>query len=420
MLEENKNEGMEAKYFRPHRGIFDGFCHRPSSWWQEFNYTYHMTDYIPTSQIYIPEGMIDLGAGDPDFSLLPLNMLHRAAEACFVKGDPSFLQYGAEQGDGYFRMALAGFFSRGDGFPVDPNTLFVTNGISNALDLICMHFTHPGDTIFVEEPTYFLALRIFADHKLRIVPIQTDEDGLVIESLEEKLAEFQPKFLYIVPTFQNPGGHTLTDERRKRLVRLSQEHDFIVIADEVYHFLNYSAQQVKPFAAFTYLETVISLSSFSKILAPGLRLGWMQAHPNKIKPLVTSGLLDSGGGLNPFTSAIVRELIEAEDLEANITRIVAAYSSRLSVMETAMHRELPQAVFKTPQGGFFFWVRLPGVDAGKLRENAREFNVGFREGALFSSQGGMRDYIRMCFAFYGEEKIDEGIQRLRQCLDAFS
>ena len=299
-----------------------------------------MTNYIPTSQTYIPEGMIDLGVGDPDFSLLPLDMLRRAAEACFAKNDPTFLQYGAEQGDGYFRMALAEFLGRGYGFPVDPDNLFVTNGISNALDLICAHFTRPGDTIFVEEPTYFLALRIFADHDLRIVPIQTDEDGLVIEALEEKLAEFQPKFLYIVPTFQNPGGHTLSQERRDRLVQLSQEHDFIIVADEVYHFLNYSDQQVKPFAAYTDLETVISLSSFSKILAPGLRLGWMQAHPNKIKRLVTSGLLDSGGGLNPFTSAIVRDLIEAGDLEQNIARLIAAYRSRLIAMEAALRREL--------------------------------------------------------------------------------
>jgi len=379
-----------------------------------------MTTYIPTSQIYIPEGMIDLGAGDPDFSLLPLDMLRYAAEACFAKGDPSFLQYGAEQGNGYFRMALAGFLGRGYSFPVDPDTLFVTNGISNALDLICAHFTRPGETIFVEEPTYFLALHIFADHDLCIVPIQTDGGGLVIEALEEKLAEFQPKFLYTVPTFQNPGGHTLSEERRERLVSLSQARGFLIVADEVYHFLNYSGQQINPFAAYTDLETVISLSSFSKILAPGLRLGWMQVHPSKIKPLTGSGLLDSGGGLNPFTSAIVRELIEAEDLEKNIANLITTYRARLKVMDAALRREIPQSQFITPQGGFFFWVRLPGVDTGKLRGEARDFHVGFRQGDLFSSQGGMHEYVRLCFSFYDEEKIEEGIGRLRRSLDAFS
>ncbi len=295
----------------------------------------------------------------------------------------------------------------------------MTNGISNALDMICAFFTRPGDTIFVEEPSYFLALRIFADHDLRIISIRTDEDGLVIEDLEEKLAQMQPKFLYIIPTFQNPGGTTLSQERRERLVGLSQEHDFLIVADEVYHFLDYSDRRVKPFAAYTDLETVISLNSFSKILAPGLRLGWMQAHPDKIKPLIGNGLMDSGGGLNPFTSAIVLELLNAGDLEKNIANLIATYRSRLAVMDTALRRELPQAIFKTPEGGFFFWTRLPGVDGGELREKARGFNVGFRQGALFSSQGGMRDYIRLCYTFYDEEKIEEGIRRLGACLEAF-
>ena len=378
-----------------------------------------MTNFIPTYQTYVPEGMIDLGVGNPDFSLLPLDMLHHAAEACFANNDPSFLQYGTEQGHGYFRLALAEFLSRGYGFPVDSDDLFVTNGISNGLDAVCTFFTQPGDTIFVEEPTYFLALRIFRDHDLHLVSIPTDEDGLSVDALEEKLAELQPKFLYTVPTFQNPGGHTLTPERRDRLVQLSQEHKFLIVADEVYHFLNYSGQGIKPFAAYADLETVISLGSFSKILAPGLRLGWMQAHPDNLKRLTTSGLLDSGGGLNPFTSAIIRELIEAGDLEKNILNLIATYHSRLRVMDTALRREIPQAEFTPPEGGFFFWMRLPGVDGGQLREKARAFDVGLRQGALFSSQSGMQDYIRLCYTFYEEEKINEGVQRLGRCLSNY-
>ena len=383
-------------------------------------YTCLMTNHIPIAQTYIPEGMIDLGNGNPDSSLLPLDIIQRAADVCFAKNDRDFLQYGLEQGSGYFRMALAKFLSRGYGFSIDFDTLFVTNGISNALDLICTHFTCPDDTIFVEEPTYFLALRIFEDHNLNIVPIQTDVSGLNIEDLEEKLESSQPKFLYTVPTFQNPGGYTLPDERRGRLVQLSREHDFLIVADEVYHFLNYPDQQIKPFAAFTDLETVISLSSFSKILAPGLRLGWMQAHPMLIKRLTSSGLLDSGGGLNPFTSAIARELIEAGGLEKHIATLVATYQSRLKVMDMSLRQEIPQAEFKTPQGGFFFWVRLPGADTGQLREEAKKFQVGLRPGNLFSSQGGMQEYMRLCFAFYDEERIKEGIQRLMNCLKIIS
>ena len=370
-------------------------------------------------QTQTPPEIIDLGLGNPPESLLPLDLLRSAAQTALAQDNNDFLQYGIEQGDGYFRNALAHFLSVEYGFSVDAGTLFTTTGISNSLDMLCTLFTRPGDVIFVEEPTYFLALRIFADHDLRIIPVHVDEDGLVIEALEEKLKQFQPKFLYTVPTFQNPSGVTLTQERRDRLVQLGQEYDFIIVADEVYHFLNYSGRQIKPFAAYTDLESVISLGSFSKILAPGLRLGWMQAHPDKIKRLATCGLLDSGGGLNPFTSAIVRELIEAGDLNANISRLIATYRSRLSAMNAALRRDLPQAVFETPGGGFFFWLRLPGADTGQLREDAREFQVGFRQGALFSSQGGLRDYLRLCFTFYDEVKIEEGIRRLKRCLDAF-
>lgn len=256
---------------------------------------------LPVTQINLPPGFIDLGIGDPQLSLLPAELIRQGAEACFARNDPSFLQYGAEQGNGYFRLALAKFLIAGYGFPVEPDSLFVTSGASGGLDLICTLFTQPGDTIFVEEPTYFLALRIFADHGLRLVPIPTDEDGLVLDALEEKLAEILPRLLYLIPAFQNPSGHTLTQERRERLVALCQEHDFLVVADEVYHFLNYSLQPPKAFAAYSGVRNVISLGSFSKILAPGLRLGWMQAEASRIERLVTCGLLDSGGGMNPFS-----------------------------------------------------------------------------------------------------------------------
>jgi len=373
---------------------------------------------LPTSQVNIPPGVIDLGAGDPAFSLLPLDLLHKAADACFARNDPAFLQYGAEQGDGYFRLALANFLTEGFAVPVDAGHLFVTNGISNALDLLCTLFTHPGDTIFVEEPSYFLALRIFADHGLRIVSIDTDENGLVIESLEEKLREFKPKFLYIIPTHQNPSGHTLTEERRASLVKLAQENNFLILADEVYHFLSYDRQPPKAFAAWTEDPHVLSLGSFSKILAPGLRLGWIQAGTEKIKRLAGCGLLDSGGGLNPFTSAIVREVIESGRLAQNISHLIDIYSQRRRVMDAALRRQLPELIWKVPQGGYFFWVRLPrGLDAADLQQKAMENRVVFRPGVRFSSRNGLNDFIRLSFVFYEPDEIDEGIMRLKRCLE---
>jgi 2-aminoadipate transaminase len=378
-----------------------------------------MTTSLPIIQNQIAPEVIDLGLGDPSLSLLPLGLIRESAQMQLSQNDNSFLQYGTEQGDGYFRLALADFLGKDYAFDVKPESLFITNGISEALDLICTIFTQAGDTIFVEEPTYFLALKIFADHHLKVISIDTDDNGLIIESLEEKLTTSHPNFLYLIPTFQNPTGHTLSQRRRERLVQLAQEHDFIIAADEVYHLLSYAQRPPNSFAAYIDVENVISLGSFSKILAPGLRLGWIQAHPKRIKRFVVGGLLDSGGGLNPFTSAMVRWVIESGDLEKNINKLVNIYGSRVNVMDLALRQHLPDVEYSTPQGGFFFWLRLPEVmDATELRNNARTFKVDFRPGTLFSSRGELKDYIRLCYVHYEAEEIEEGIMRLRQCLES--
>jgi 2-aminoadipate transaminase len=261
-----------------------------------------------------------------------------------------------------------------------------------------------------------LALRIFADHDLRVVSIQTDESGLVIEALEEALQGHHPRFLYVIPTFQNPSGHTLTLERRVQLVSLAQQYGFLILADEVYHFLSYTQSPPRCFGTFADSEHVISLGSFSKILAPGLRLGWMQAGPKVIRRIISCGMLDSGGGMNPFTSAIVRSLIESGGLEQNIGTLVDTYGARVKVMDQYLRRYLPEAEYISPHGGYFFWVRLPEVDAQELQSEAQAYKVGLRPGIRFSSQGGLRDRIRLSISFYEAEQIEQGLERLGDCI----
>jgi DNA-binding transcriptional MocR family regulator len=372
---------------------------------------------LQITQMDIPPGFIDLGIGNPDLDLLPLDLLHQAAESYFAAADRRSLQYGAERGDGYFRTTLASFLAQAYGSPVDPNLLFVTAGASAALDLLCTLYTRPGDIIFVEEPTYFLALRIFADHGLKVVPIPMDADGLSINALDEQLARTIPDFIYTIPTFQNPSGLTLSQARREQLVERAQQHNFLIVADEVYHFLPYTQTPPSPFAGFTeQVEQLISINSFSKILAPGLRLGWIQAHAEVIDRLAGSGLLDSGGGMNPFTSALVRRVIELGGLERNISNLRIEYANRLNILDAALRQHLPEVEYVLPQGGFFFWVRLRGSDTAQLRPAAQDYRVDFRPGALFSSQQGQQDYIRLGFCYYDPKNIEEGVKRLRDCL----
>jgi 2-aminoadipate transaminase len=370
------------------------------------------------AQINTPAGFIDLGRGDPQFDLLPLDVIRVAAHLRLDQAGNTFLQYGAEQGDGYFRIALADFLSRGYGFPVDPDSLFVTSGISGALDLFCTLHTHPGDTVFVEEPSYFLALRIFADHGLKVIPIPTDTSGLVPESLEQALKQHKPRFLYVIPVFQNPSGHTLTEDRRRRLVELCRERGILLLADEVYQFLNYTVQSPASFGSHIDSEQVVSLGSFSKILAPGLRLGWLQANPTVIRRLVASGLLDSGGGMNPFTSAVIRGVIEAGDLDINIARLKRVYGARMAAMDALLRRHLPDARYSTPQGGYFFWLQLPGRNLDDLRKGTQSQQVDYRPGTLFSSQAGLRDYLRLSISFYGSDDLERGVIRLAESLEA--
>jgi len=369
-----------------------------------------------TTQIQVPEGFIDLGRGDPAMDLLPLDLLRTAAQDRLIQTDPAFLQYGFEQGDGYFRRALADFLSQSHGFPVDLDTLFVTSGISASLDLICTLFTQPGDIVFAEEPSYFLALKIFADHGLRVISIRTDEAGLVIEDLEQALRDYRPKFIYVIPTFQNPGGHTLSQQRREQLVALAREHDFLILADEVYQFLSYTQTPPKPFGAYIDLGHVISLNTFSKILAPGLRLGWMQTHSSIMEKIVACGMLDSGGGMNPFTSAIVRSLVESGGLGKNIENLVGVYRKRVDAMDELLRLHLPEAQFVRPHGGYFFWIRLPGMDVQELRKRAQVHQVGLRQGNLFSSRNALHDHMRLSISFYDIGDIEKGLIRLGRCV----
>lgn len=209
-------------------------------------------------------------------SELPLETLRIAAEHALSTGNTAILQYGADNGDGYFRQTLSLFLSRRYKSEVDLDSLMITAGASQALDLICTRFTKEGDTIFVEEPTYFLALLIFRDHGLNAVGIPIDEHGMRVDALEQALVQHRPVMLYTIPTFQNPSAVTMSPERRAQLVALSEQHDFLIVADEVYHLLDFGGLLPPPFASWVESGRVLSLGSFSKICAPAS--AWMDSR----------------------------------------------------------------------------------------------------------------------------------------------
>jgi DNA-binding transcriptional MocR family regulator len=363
-------------------------------------------------------GTIDFGVGQPSADLLPLRRLRAASERFFTNAQPIELNYGEKPGDSRFRAALADFLTRAGGHAASADSLFLTAGTSQALDFVCHRFTRPGDTVFVEDPTYFLAFQVFRDHGLDIIGIPLDGFGMDIDALEREIARRRPRLVYTIPTFNNPTGETLSHERRERLVRLSVEHDFTVVADEVYQLLYYAEPPPPALGTWVNRGNVLSLGSFSKIVAPGMRLGWIQTDAARISHLLASGAIISGGNFNHFGSHVVRQMLEDGTLAELLTELRLAYSARVAAMDEALHEHLGGiATWRKPEGGYFFWVTLPpSLDAEKLREAARAAGTGYQSGSKCSVSGGGRNCLRLCFAYYSPPEIREGIARLGAAL----
>ncbi|MDE0921248.1 MAG: PLP-dependent aminotransferase family protein [Arenicellales bacterium] len=362
-----------------------------------------------------PAGTINFGIGQPSADLLPLDLVREASRSFFDEAQPFDLNYGATQGDERFLHSLAGFLARNYGVPTTTDELIVTGGNSQGLDLVSVVFANPGDTVFVEEPSYFLAFQIFRDHGLKIVGIPVDDDGLSVDALKEKLKSHRPAFLYTIPSYHNPGGQSTTEERRRQILELAEEHDFLIVADEVYQLLYYYDRPPPAYGTMSDSGRVVSLGSFSKILAPGLRLGWIQTSERLVARTNALGLMNSGGSINHISSLIVRKAIDNGSLETHIEFLRHSYRNRVEAMDAALHEHFEGiAEWIRPNGGYFFWLRFDhSVDTGPLREKARRVQAGFQDGAVFSSYGLLNNCLRLCFAHYGEDDIRKGIARLR-------
>jgi 2-aminoadipate transaminase len=378
---------------------------------------------IQFQQVIVPEGVIDLGVGQPNNAILPLDYIRRAAEMQFSDSF-EFLQYGAEWGDGYHRIALGEYLTAAYGTPVDPEQLFSTNGNSQALEMLCTVLTTPGDVVIVEEPTYFLAFQMFRDHGLEIRGVPIDEDGLVVEALTETVSAIRNEgkrvaFVYTIPAFQNPTGVTMSAQRRVELVAAATADDVLIVADEVYHLLRFAPGTMPP-AMSAYVDDgpILSIGTFSKILAPGMRLGWIHGSTQRLAALADSGLILSGGGLNPVTSTLSTAMMGMGWLEEYVEWLRATFARRSATMIAALRHHMPDWVqYDVPTGGYFVWVRLPlNVDGAALRAIAKRHGVDVRHGAQFSPTGSLGNHLRLSYAFYDDADIAEGVARLGDAL----
>ncbi|KAA8492900.1 2-aminoadipate transaminase [Porphyridium purpureum] len=372
--------------------------------------------------------VINLGKGHPHRSLLDLESVCAAFSRAVQRPDAAMnmMQYGPGEGNADMLKSIRQCFH-----PNAPSgSLLVTNGSGQALDLVCCLFSQPGDVIFVDSPSYFLAFFTFKDHRLVVRDVPTGKHGMDLDALEVTLKETtpdkRPKLLYTVPVGNNPNGTSMTVPQMQRLVALSRDYGFKIIADEVYRFLTFPETEPTLPSLFEFDDpanpTVFSLNSFSKLLGPGVRLGWIHTAPSHVEKMCSGGLLLSGGGLNPFTSEIVNEMLEGGEQLRIIAHLRKTYTSNVAVMCDALDKHVlplkPGITYNRPTGGFFLWLEFPpnSIDTWELNELAQtKFGVSFFPGAKFSSTGrGTRldSALRICFAYLDQAQIVEGVQRL--------
>lgn len=363
-----------------------------------------------------PSEMVNFGVGQPSTRELPLELLQLGAKKMSEEKNPELLQYGYISGYPRFRKKLASFLQHEYQTPVNSDNLLITGGVTQGLSLICSIFCKSGDYILAEEPSYFLALNIFRDFGLKVIPVKIEQDGISITDLEAKIKNIPTTqhhlFLYSIPTFHNPTGYTMSEVKRNKLVGLCNKFDnFYVLADEVYQMLYFDTKP--PLPLFYYHEKMISLGTFSKILAPAYRLGWIQAQGNIYKQIFNCGTLDSSGGVNPIGSYLVEPLLENNILSNYIITVRNQLKERCSTLVKYLQPHNDKIIkFIPPTGGYFLWIDILKQDSIELLEKAIENKVKFHSGNKFSAVDKLRNFIRLSFSYYQPDGMEVGVKRL--------
>ena len=349
--------------------------------------------------------LISFARGVPAPECLPDQELADCARAALERDGKTILSYGPSPGYAPLRQWLA------DRHGVDPARVFITNGSLQGFVFLAQRLA-PGKRVLVERPTYDRPLKILRELGAEIEALDQDEDGLDPDLLERALQDRdKPAFLYLIPTFQNPSGRTLDLERRRRIVEIARDHDLLVLEDDPYGLVRFDGEPLPSLFELSGGEIAYS-SSFSKTIAPGLRVGWF-VLPEKLEQEIE--LAATSTYITPVLlgQATVHEFVSRGLFEPNLERVRGLLGARRDAMLDALDRDLPNIRVTRPDGGYFLWAELEGVDAGDLLTRAEENGVTFVKGADF---GGAPDSLRLAYSFVSVDEIAEGVSRLAAVL----
>lgn len=360
-------------------------------------------------------GMINFAGGLPAVELFPFEQVQECIDSVMAENAAAALQYSITQGIPMLRELLAERISR-QGLPVTAENILITTGSQQGLDLIGRVFLEPNDYVITERPTYLGALQAFNFYQARYAPVRMDDDGMVIDELEAMIIQYHPKMIYVVPNFQNPSGITLSYQRRKALMNLVFKHQIALIDDNPYGELRYSGTP-QPSLRGLGGDAVIQLGTFSKLISPGLRVGWICAPVKAIKILERAKqAVDLHSAT--FTQYVIAEFLRRGYLEAHIEKIRTSYMQKRDTMIAAMKEYFPDSVrWPYPDGGLFLWVQLPDrVSATMVFQEAVHEGVAFVPGRPFHPDGTGDNTARVNFASPTPEQIVEGVKRLGRVL----
>ena len=371
-------------------------------------------------KVSLDPNIISFAGGLPNAAYFPASEIGAATTKVLAKQGSTALQYGRTEGDEELRQWIANRYLEKKGLTIDTERILITNGSQQALDLLGKVLLDVGDGVLIEEPGYLGAIQSLSLFQPHFLPVALHDDGLDIPSLTATVKNHRAKLLYAVPSFQNPSGISYDDANRARVADLAREHQFVVVEDDPYGELRFAGHEAKSFHHYLPEHTVL-LGSFSKVVAPGFRLGWLVApawlHEKLIIAKQAADLHTSS-----LAQRIMATFLADNDLDLHISKITEAYGRQCLAMQEALLQHFPKSIsFTRPEGGMFLWGRLPaGMDAMELFQAAVGEKVVFVPGNPFYTRHGATSTMRFSFSCVDPETIEEGVRRLARALQGFS